>query len=292
MDLSDVGPRNADAVAFHGARGWLEPDRFWSKPASVPRSNELTPLFARRHRGQLVSSRATVHSEWELIAVQSGDGELLLHRCVKLRPGHVYLVPPHVAHSERAANVDLYWIALSGSAFSHLLCARHFELEAPASVGLAQRLWQIALQQSPGSGAELDGIARAIVGPLFSTLPAVEAKADDQPTTPVDAWHSVIREIERHYSRIESVAGLAARFGWSEGHFYREFRYRMGVSPMAFLTQVRLRAADSMLASGECLVAEVARAVGYRDALYFSRLYKKHRGCSPSGRLALKTRVT
>jgi two-component system response regulator YesN len=48
-----------------------------------------------------------------------------------------------------------------------------------------------------------------------------------------------------------------------------------------FLTNVRMDKAKELLRSTNLRTAEVANAVGYRDAHYFSYLFKKTQDCTP-----------
>ncbi len=52
--------------------------------------------------------------------------------------------------------------------------------------------------------------------------------------------------------------------------------------PLSLLIRLRLQRAMDLLQRGSHNVAEAARAVGYEDAFYFSRLFKKHIGVTPS----------
>ena len=45
---------------------------------------------------------------------------------------------------------------------------------------------------------------------------------------------------------------------------------------------LKVMEAKDLLMSGSCGIAETAEAVGFEDANYFSRVFKKHTGQSPS----------
>ena len=63
------------------------------------------------------------------------------------------------------------------------------------------------------------------------------------------------------------------------------FQKEMGQTPLKYMIDLRMQKAKTMLAAGwtgEYSVAEVAESCGFSDALYFSRVFKKHYGCSPS----------
>lgn len=63
------------------------------------------------------------------------------------------------------------------------------------------------------------------------------------------------------------------------------FQKEMGQTPLKYMIDLRMKKAKSMLAAAwtrEYSVAEVAESCGFGDALYFSRVFKKYYGCSPT----------
>ena len=63
------------------------------------------------------------------------------------------------------------------------------------------------------------------------------------------------------------------------------FKKEMGVTPLEYMTNLRMKKAETMLVAmwgRDYSVAEIGALCGYDDALYFSRVFKKHFGCSPT----------
>ena len=92
-----------------------------------------------------------------------------------------------------------------------------------------------------------------------------------------------VRYLEKHIFdpelRTESLHLLC---GISDVYFRRLFCMEFGVSPRNYVISKRLAQAKSILTQGEYThIYEVARSVGYTDALYFSRAYKNRYGASP-----------
>ncbi|GGF92972.1 AraC family transcriptional regulator [Paenibacillus abyssi] len=75
---------------------------------------------------------------------------------------------------------------------------------------------------------------------------------------------------------------LARQSGASPSRFYQTFKHHTGLSPHKFMTNVRLNASLSLLANSTASILEVAHSIGYSDELYFSRLFKKHMGITPT----------
>lgn len=82
-----------------------------------------------------------------------------------------------------------------------------------------------------------------------------------------------------HYREEMAVPELARRFGLSTTHFRRRFKEFTGRGPREFVTALRISQAKELLSRGK-RVKEAARAVGYEDAFYFMRLFKKVVGVS------------
>lgn len=75
---------------------------------------------------------------------------------------------------------------------------------------------------------------------------------------------------------------LARTATMSVPHFTELCHRQTGMPPLALLIRLRLQRAMNLLQQGNHNVAETAAAVGYDDPFYFSRLFKKHMGISPS----------
>jgi YesN/AraC family two-component response regulator len=56
----------------------------------------------------------------------------------------------------------------------------------------------------------------------------------------------------------------------------------VGYSPIEYLTHLRIDRAKELLAHSDIRIKEVSQSVGYEDELYFSRIFKKIAGVSPT----------
>lgn len=68
----------------------------------------------------------------------------------------------------------------------------------------------------------------------------------------------------------------------SYGYFSRCFHDLVGMTFSDYYTSVRMNNAKHMLKTSSKSIQQIAVAVGYNDEKYFSRLFKRHIGCSPS----------
>lgn len=81
---------------------------------------------------------------------------------------------------------------------------------------------------------------------------------------------------------VHSVTSLAKEAGMSRSAFAREFKAALGLTPMDFVTRVRLDLAHRLLLSTGIAVEGIAATVGFSSRSHFSRLFREHYGTDPS----------
>jgi transcriptional regulator GlxA family with amidase domain len=101
-------------------------------------------------------------------------------------------------------------------------------------------------------------------------------QVDDAVIADCQAW------VAEHYDRESPVAAMVARSGLAERTFKRRFAKATGLSPMEYVHTLRLEEAKQMLESGDQPVEAVATEVGYEDASFFGRLFRRNVGLTPA----------
>lgn len=85
-----------------------------------------------------------------------------------------------------------------------------------------------------------------------------------------------------NYNQDISIEKYAASRGMSVSWFIRNFKKYNGTTPMQFVTFIRITNAQMLLETTNYAVNEISRIVGYDNPLYFSRLFRRQKGCPPS----------
>ncbi|MEP4095830.1 response regulator [Reichenbachiella sp.] len=89
--------------------------------------------------------------------------------------------------------------------------------------------------------------------------------------------------VEENLSDSEySVDGLCASMGMSRTTFYHKIKSLIDISPADFIRAIRLKEAKKLLLHPNYNISEVAYQTGFADAKYFSTVFKKNFGESPS----------
>lgn len=91
---------------------------------------------------------------------------------------------------------------------------------------------------------------------------------DERIRAAVEACHET-------YAQRWSVAHLARRSGLSPSRFAHLFTQQLGVSPLAYLEQVRLQAAQGLLLGTGRRISDIAAAMGMADAAWFAQRFRR-----------------
>lgn len=93
----------------------------------------------------------------------------------------------------------------------------------------------------------------------------------------------VMRYIERNYaSQSLSIASICENVFVSSSHVCFLFKKQTGYTLNQYITEYRIKMAKNMLAQRSCKIVNVAGAVGFSDANYFTKAFKKATGLTPS----------
>ncbi len=89
------------------------------------------------------------------------------------------------------------------------------------------------------------------------------------------------RWIAEHYQTPAPVAAMTRLSGLAERSFKRRFSQATGMTPLEYVHTLRLEEAKQMLESGAAPVESIAHEVGYEDAGFFSRLFRRKVNLTP-----------
>jgi AraC-like DNA-binding protein len=93
---------------------------------------------------------------------------------------------------------------------------------------------------------------------------------------------AMVAYINANFASITGISQIAEQFYISKFHLCRVFREAMKVTVVEYLNRVRIQNACRYLRSSEKDVAEVAMLCGFHDAAYFSNVFKRVMGITPS----------
>lgn len=186
----------------------------------------------------------------------------------------------HVVGNAKWEYISVLYDILSPEVKGIGLPAVHFELitgQSPRMTELLWRLWRAFNQPGAIPAFQTETLFRCVLEEVF--VCAQNQRNDDAHVL----FEQVSSYIQDHYMDMLTVQGLSEQNGVNENRLYYVFRKYAGMGPGDYMMAYRLNRAKELLITSDAPVGEVAKSVGYSDALHFSRIFKKRFGISPSG---------
>ena len=180
---------------------------------------------------------------------------------------------------------EYVWVVFNGTEAKHILAYTGFTPDSPISPVLpCEELLPLyeTLRPYPGSVAQ----SYHTIGALYQLLSAFIRLYPN----PADAAAAEKQLLNRAMLRIEkdldkpalSISAIAGELFISRSYLYKLFYAEFGISPMRYLTNLRVKRACDMLTATSASVKSVAASVGYANPLYFSKVFRQCTGMTPS----------
>lgn len=161
----------------------------------------------------------------------------------------------------------------------------HFGPQDPFHDEAAGSLSQIAelkKQAQPGYEMAIIGIMNLLWSKL-ARLPMITApEPADSSGSDLTLQRDMVSYIYQHYTDRITLADIAAAGNVSRSKCCAIFKYYLQQSPIDFLNHYRLKVSCSLLAKQELNVTQAAVACGFNHLSYYSKLFYRNYGCTPS----------
>ncbi len=90
------------------------------------------------------------------------------------------------------------------------------------------------------------------------------------------------RYISENYRKRLTIEDICRELGCSKTTLETSFKRQYGTTVNKYINDLKLKTAESMIASGEKTVGEISAALGYNDQAYFSKVFSAKFGTPPS----------
>jgi len=208
--------------------------------------------------------------------------------------GTVYsLAPGQVVHGGKGMTLSLD--VPETAAFEYVLV--HYTCETPAAgreTDYSQEHYRLETGEQPAiveslrmlyAAAGTPGTLQALrtkalfYGILDKLLHAARNQANTESARTIE---HILEYVHSHYTEPITLRSLATAAGLDVKSFSYQFHKYVGIFPIDYVIRHRIERAKHLLATTRSPVNDIAECVGYADAHYFSRLFRKHAGISPS----------
>lgn len=143
------------------------------------------------------------------------------------------------------------------------------------------RAFAAAGEEKDGYELEICGLLnRAWQGIYALALPVIGAR-QPLPRPETARLKRMLGFIRDHFAEDISPADIAASAGVCERECFRCFKQELGTTPLATLTDFRLRRAAELLRETDRSVSDIAAACGFANSSYFGKVFRSRMNLSP-----------
>lgn len=228
---------------------------------------------------------------YQLLYISQGRGwyHETPERRIEIRAGTMLVLKPYTWHSyypDRKSGWQEYWIGLSGDHVDSRFANGFFGSDRTVyAIGVRERIigcyqeaLDIACREKSGYQQVLASIANTILAYVVY-YDGNRSADNDAVAEKLDRARAIMRENMLTDITPEQIAD---RIHMSYSWFRKTFKEYTSVSPALYITQLKLQKAKLLLLNSSMSVKEIAFYLRYEDAAYFSAIFKKYVGCSPS----------
>lgn len=97
-----------------------------------------------------------------------------------------------------------------------------------------------------------------------------------------DVLEEIRDYVRQHYKEDISVAQIAENYHMNAAYLSSVFKERNNIALSNYIEEIRMEKAKKFLREDWGNITETARAVGYGDSNYFTKVFKKYTGMTPS----------
>jgi AraC-like DNA-binding protein len=232
-----------------------------------------------------------VKDHFKIHYIHEGRGIFQLNNKVyHLSKGQGFLIlPGTIAYYKSDGTIPwtYSWVAFNGINAEFYLKNAGLSQDNPVFNIKDENLMDSCFNQMFMAGEMKKGRDMAFQGILYLFLSLITENSDSKEDLhkPFNSKESYIQKalefIKKNYSRDMRVSEIAAYIGIDRKYLATIFKEILFKTPQQFLIDYRIEKACELIIKSDLAISDIARSVGYKDPLLFSKLFKKNKGVSP-----------
>jgi AraC-like DNA-binding protein len=230
-----------------------------------------------------------VLNDYQLVYVTRGRGVYISdERESKVEEGTVIAIFPevrHAYHPEPETGWEEYWVGFKGASVDRLSASGFHKPEhplfriglQPSILAIFEDIFRSVRAQAPFYQLR----AGALIYLLLAEIHSMERISEQQGDTERLVERAKFLMHENIYGTLD-LDEIGERLGASRARFYEAFKSYTGMTPYQYFINLKINRAKELLGQDGASVKEAAFRLGFEDPYYFSRLFRKKTGLSPS----------
>jgi len=271
--------------------GYLYNTRVPIKDKSKPLLVGSCGTYRLRTKKRLPTWRPRGRLDYQLLYVASGKTHFFFNGKEEIVPaGYMVLYQPRQEqHYEYYGEEkpEVYWVHFTGRDVKNIL--RRFEIPMDKNVFFSgvpsayQHLFKEMIRELQTCRTGYQELLEMYLRQIFLLIQRTRQESSPSISTYLQKEMEHAQQyFQEHYNEDIQIKDYAKSRSMSVSWFLRNFKEFVGKPPAQYLLTLRMNNAVSLLETTDYNVTEISAIIGYDNPLYFSRLFKKHKGVSPS----------
>ena len=230
-------------------------------------------------------------TDFQLLYIASGKAHFYFENQQEtiVTAGHMVLYHPGERQAYNYLLEDypeVYWVHFTGKDVSTLLekygLASANHMFGTGTSPTYQRLFRLMIQELQLSKPHFEDELILLFEELLIAISRHTTHNANDNTFARKEIEYAIHYFNENYNKPISIEEYAAERHMSISWFIRNFKQYCNMTPLNYILSIRIANAKTLLENTSYNVTEIASIVGYDNPLYFSRLFHKHEGYSPT----------
>jgi AraC-like DNA-binding protein len=237
--------------------------------------------------GNNVSSRRI--NDYSFIYVVSGRGRFFVQgNTYDLYPNDMFVLfkeDLHSYYSDKENPWELLWFGIIGESVKSLIESTRIQKAMPVLKRNENPLMKDAFQKIVSILADQRSNRFFAIAEFMQILGYMSEYFSNnhlRMVQPEDRIMKTVKFIDLNYSYPIDTEIMAHQAGFARTYFCTLFKSIVGKSPIEYLTGIRLKHAEYLLKYSAMTIQQISNSVGFEDSLYFSKLFRRYRGMSPT----------
>ena len=231
-------------------------------------------------------------NDYQLLYIAAGKGEFYFKgskeptivtkgNMILFRPGE-----PQVYYYYAVDKTEVYWVHFTGWKVEEYL--KRYELPSHENVfytGVSHDypwIYNQMIRELQIQRVNYEDMISLHMHHIFISINRYIKEGRETKNDTISDVERAAHYFKENYNKQISIEQYAEEHLMSVNWFIHSFKNVMKMSPMQYIISLRIAMAKGYLENSTKNIAEISNEVGYENALYFSRLFRKSTGMTPT----------
>jgi AraC-like DNA-binding protein len=209
---------------------------------------------------------------------------------IDVLPSQFVIIPANTAHKYLSGEQDpwtIYWIHFKGEISGHIVelllqRAKNGKLHLTYNETRIRLFQDICINLRKGYSVDNLRYVNMTFNHFLSSLLYEEKFNRAEQERPQDVIAQTISMMQQKLDKVITLHELSHYAGLSTSHFSAVFREKTGYPPIEYFNHLKIQKACQYLIFSPATIKDIAAKLGVDDQYYFSRMFSKLMGMSPS----------